>query len=64
MDEQRKAFEAWISAPPLEKDVRRYPQEPERFAWPGVYRVYEVQVAWEAWQEATRLAVPAGEEKP
>ena len=34
----RAAFETWISAPPFERDVGRYPED--------------VDLAWEAWQEA------------
>lgn len=26
-----------------------------KFAWPGQYRVYEVQLAWEAWCEAAGI---------
>lgn len=51
-DEARKAFEAWISAPPFEKPINRYTKDPALPGWPGCYRDYCVQLAWEAWQEA------------
>lgn len=49
---QRAKFEAWISAFPYEKDVERIPNDATKYAWPGTYRHIEVQLAWEAWQEA------------
>ena len=45
----RSAFEAWITAAPIEKDVTRNPTDWSKSAWPGQYRSYEVQLAWEAW---------------
>lgn len=48
----RKAFEAWISAPPFERDTTRNPLNGEEYAWPGHYREYEVQLAWDAWDAA------------
>ena len=45
----RSSFEKWITAPPFEKDVSRFGLDQERYAWPGQYRSYEVQLAWEAW---------------
>ena len=45
----RSAFEAWITAPPMEKDVARNSTDERKSAWPGQYRSYEVQLAWEAW---------------
>lgn len=58
---ERDAFEAWITASPIEACVTRLgPQS----SWPGHYRNYAVQLAWESWQ-AARLAMstatPAGE---
>ena len=49
----RADFEAWVSAPPFEKDTRRFPNQSDRFAWPDQYRSYEVELAWEAWQAAS-----------
>lgn len=45
----RSAFEAWITDPPMEKDVARNSTDDRKGAWPGQYRSYEVQLAWEAW---------------
>ena len=45
----RSAFEAWITDPPMEKDVVRNSTDDRKSAWPGQYRSYEVQLAWEAW---------------
>lgn len=47
----RAAFEAWISAPPFDRSIER---QGENGSWPGQYRSYETQSAWEAWQEAGR----------
>lgn len=46
----RDEFERWISAPPIEADVARYP---ESGPWPGQYCDYKVQLAWEAWTTGT-----------
>ena len=45
----RQSFEEWISAPPYEREVLRYPDDETQFAWPGQYRNNAVQLAWEAW---------------
>lgn len=45
----RSRFEAWVSAPPIEKSVERFSSEG---SWPGHYRDYGVQLAWESWQRA------------
>lgn len=47
----REAFEVWISAPPYERSIER---QGENGSWPGQYRSYETQAAWEAWQESAR----------
>lgn len=52
----REAFEAWISAPPYERSVER---QGENGSWPGQYRSYETQAAWESWQESARQAMEA-----
>lgn len=47
----RNRFEKWVSAPPREYDVTRYPQDTnEPSAWPGQYKHIAVQLAWEACQ--------------
>ena len=56
MDEERRKFEAWVSSPPFEKSIARYPDDPQKYAWPGGYRKLDVQMAWEAWQEASKQA--------
>jgi hypothetical protein len=50
-DESRKQFEAWVSGPPFEYDVDRYP---ENSAWPGSYMHLGTDHAWHAWQEARK----------
>ena len=52
----RQSFESWISAPPYEHEVLRYPDDETKHAWPGQYRSIAVQTAWEAWREATESA--------
>jgi len=52
-DELRAAFEAWITAPPFERDIHRFPAEG---AWPAQSCDYTSEVAWQAWQAATRQA--------
>lgn len=47
----RERFEAWITSSPYEQSVER---QSDKGAWPGQYRSYETQSAWEAWQEAVR----------
>ena len=53
---QREEFEKWASEPPMEWCLARYPDDEVRFAWPGLYKDYTVQSAWEAWQEAAKRA--------
>ncbi len=49
----RQSFEAWIGGPPYERDLYRWPMDDTMHAWPGHYRDIAVQLAWEAWCEAT-----------
>ena len=49
----RKAFEAFISAPPFEMPTERFD---DRGAWPGSYTELEVDLAWQAWKAATDAA--------
>jgi hypothetical protein len=49
----RAAFEAWISAPPFEREVERFG---ENSAWPGNYRELDIDLAWQAWSAAMALA--------
>lgn len=55
----RDAFEAWISSPPFERETTRYPKDETKFAWPGSYRDYEVQIAWDAWREGAKYVLTA-----
>lgn len=48
----RIEFEAWVSAEPYTKDVRRYPDDQTYTQWPGQYRDITTQLAWEAWRTA------------
>lgn len=47
---RRAAFEAWISSPPFERETERFG---EGSAWPGNYRELDVDLAWQAWSDAT-----------
>ncbi len=51
MDKQREAFEAWAKKPPREFYLARHP---DAAAWPGNYKDYHVECAWQAWQAATQ----------
>lgn len=50
----RARFEQWIAAPPYERDLYRWPMEETKHAWPGQYKDIAVQLAWEAWLEASQ----------
>jgi len=45
----RDAFESWISLPPFEHMCDR---NSNKSAWPGAYKRYETELAWEAYQAA------------
>lgn len=47
--DQRQKFEAWISAPPYERHLARFPRDERKYAWPAQYKDVDVQLAWEAW---------------
>ena len=56
-EDMRDAFEAWITAPPYERSAERNPLthlQPGASDWQGQYADYQVQLAWEAWQESAR----------
>jgi hypothetical protein len=57
MSASRQSFEEFISEPPYEASVDRYPQDELACAWPGQYIDVEVQRCWEVWQRA-RSKVP------
>ena len=48
----REAFEKWISGPPYELSIARYPNDPTRYGFPSTYREHDVDLCWLAWQEA------------
>lgn len=48
----RSSFEKWITQPPHERDIYRWPMDETKHAWPGQYKDIAVQLAWEAWQQA------------
>jgi hypothetical protein len=50
----RTEFEDWITQPPLEKDIERWPND-RSSSWPGQYKDIAVELAWLAWQEALSM---------
>lgn len=52
----RKLFEKWITSPPFEREVMRYPNEPDKYSWPGKYKRITVALAWEAFMEGLRMS--------
>jgi hypothetical protein len=55
-NEQREAFEAWITQPPIEASILRYGDDAARM-WRGQYKQYSVQLAWDAWRAAIEHAM-------
>jgi hypothetical protein len=53
----REAFEKWITAPPYEREIARWPQDETKYAWPGQYQDIAVQLAWESWMEAPNTVI-------
>lgn len=51
MDKARRTFEETFSRPPFEFEMDKYNHHE---SWPGSYRNYHVQCAWEGWQEAKK----------
>lgn len=45
----RERFKRWASGPPFELSVERYPDDPEKYAWPGSYKDIKTDLAWQAW---------------
>ena len=54
----RQAFEAFITALPFDFGIGRFD---DSGAWPGSYRSYDVDLAWQAYKAATNAAL---ERKP
>ena len=52
----REEFEDWISLWPFGHSIDRFPEKPERYAWPGNYVCIDVQLAWAAWKESRKTA--------
>lgn len=50
----RAEFEAFLSSPPYERDVSRFPPRQRPFLWTGQYVDIAVQLAWEVLQEEER----------
>lgn len=57
MSENRQAFERFISSPPFEKDIERFPTDGAKYPWPGAYCDITVELAWECWKEATSVQI-------
>lgn len=53
---EREHFDKWITSPPYEREIRRWPMDETKYAWPGQYRDIAVQIAWEAWQERAAMS--------
>ena len=53
--DSRAKFESFISSPPHEKEISRFPEDGSS-AWPGSYKNLIVDLAWDAWQ-ASRQAL-------
>jgi hypothetical protein len=52
----RDRFEQWISSPPYERSIARYPDDPSRYAWPGNYKEIEIDLAWNSWVASWKVA--------
>jgi hypothetical protein len=59
----RHEFEKFLAAPPFDKNLARWPND-ARYTWPGQYKDYAVQLAWEVVQEAERQWVALMEPLP
>lgn len=53
----RASFEAWITSLPYEREIKRWPNDGVKHAWPGQYCDITTQLAWEAWQESADRAL-------
>lgn len=53
----RDEFEKWISGPPFERSIERWPDDPAKYAWPGNYKSMAVDLAWHAWHDSRELSV-------
>lgn len=48
----RAAFEAFIGGEPFSRSTERFPNDPEKHAWPGSYENVQTDLAWIAWKAA------------
>lgn len=55
VEKWRVEFELWGKNPPRNFNLEVYC---DNSSWPGQYRAYNVQCAWEAWCEAKRAQKP------
>jgi len=55
-DTERDKFEAFISSPPFERSVERWPDDERHYAWYGQYKDSGVALAWEVWKSRADLA--------
>jgi hypothetical protein len=53
MESLRDLFERWITSPPHSRSIARYGPDG---IYPNKYRDHNVQLAWEAWLEASNNA--------
>lgn len=56
-DPIRAAFEATFRAPPHEWHPRLFDRNSDGQAWPGQYRVYQTDVAWDAYRSGRAAAI-------
>ena len=58
-EQERKEFEDIVSGEPFVRSVERFPDDPERYSWPGDYKDANVSFAWHVWQ--ARAAIDAAQ---
>jgi len=51
LEKWREEFEKWAAKPPREFSLARHSND-HRASWPGQYKAYHVQCAWDAWCES------------
>ena len=56
-DKLRARFEEEFSKSPFEFDLARFPNDPSTYGWPGSYRNYNVQCAWDGFQIGYKAAI-------
>lgn len=52
LPDMRADFEALISAPPYDHNCERWPDDRAAAPWPGQYRRYKTELAWQFWRAA------------